>query len=215
MPGAARLGDKAQVDSDAHGCPGCPHAAEGPVVTGSPDVTIDGKPAARRDDLGIHAACCGPNNFQIAAGSPTVYVNGKPLARMQDKTNHCGGSGPLFEGSPDVLIDDGAAAGNSLGSFVQRALQILSQTASAFAAGTARVLSDRHSGGDLSIEPVAPGAASGAPGAQGGAGPASSAPGSTAAPATQPAVARVDVQVLDAAGNPVPGLFYELTLPDG
>ena len=32
----------------------------------------------------MHAACCGPNMYKIAAGSATVYVNGKPLARMQD-----------------------------------------------------------------------------------------------------------------------------------
>ena len=110
MPGAARLGDKAQTEADAHGCPGCPHTAIGPIVTGSPDVFINGKPAARLDDLGAHAVCCGPNTFTIARGSPTVYVNGKPLARMQDKTKHCGGSGPITEGSADVLIDDGAAS---------------------------------------------------------------------------------------------------------
>src|SRR5207253_8441213 len=86
MPSAARLGDKAQVDADAHGCPACPHPAVGPIVTGSPDVFVNSKPAARQDDLGIHAVCCGPNTFTIQRGSPTVYVNGKPFARMNDQT---------------------------------------------------------------------------------------------------------------------------------
>ena len=72
------------------------------MVVGSADVTIDGLPAARVDDLGMHSACCGPNIYKITRGSPTVYVNGKPLARMNDATKHCGGNGNLVEGSPDV-----------------------------------------------------------------------------------------------------------------
>jgi uncharacterized Zn-binding protein involved in type VI secretion len=127
MPGAARLGDKAQVDSDAHGCPSCPHPGVGPIVVGSPDVNINGKPAARLDDLGIHAVCCGPNNFNIVKGSPTVYVNGKPLARRNDKTKHCGGTGPIIEGSPDVLIDDGAADAAAVGSHTAKGRTIHKQ----------------------------------------------------------------------------------------
>lgn len=143
MPAAARLGDKAQVDADAHGCPACPHPGVGPIVTGSPDVFVNGKPAARQDDLGIHAVCCGPNNFTIKKGSPTVYVNGKPFARMNDQTKHCGGSGPIIEGSPDVGIDDGASA-QGLGSYAANALQILLQKAAAAKKGKQRKLSDTH-----------------------------------------------------------------------
>src|SRR6266478_7891383 len=58
MPAAARLGDKAQVDADAHGCPACPHPGVGPIVTASTDVFVNKKGAARQDDLGIHAVCC-------------------------------------------------------------------------------------------------------------------------------------------------------------
>ena len=145
MPAAARLGDKAQVDADAHGCPGCPHPGIGPIVTGSPDVFVNKKPSARQDDLGVHAVCCGPNNFTIVKGSPTVYVNGKPMARMNDKTKHCGGSGPITEGSPDVLIDDGAS-GAGLGSYVINALNILLQQAQANKAKQAKKGSDSHGG---------------------------------------------------------------------
>jgi uncharacterized Zn-binding protein involved in type VI secretion len=109
MPAAARLGDNAQVDNDAHGCPACPHPGIGPIVVGSPDVFINSLPAARQDDIGIHAVCCGPNNFTIKKGSPTIYVNNKPLARVNDNCQHCGGAGPIKVGSPDVMADDGAA----------------------------------------------------------------------------------------------------------
>jgi uncharacterized Zn-binding protein involved in type VI secretion len=143
MPAAARLGDKAQVDADAHGCPACPHPAVGPIVTGSSNVMVNGKPAARQDDLGIHAVCCGPNNFTIQRGSPTVYVNGKPFARMNDKTKHCGGTGPIIDGSPDLFIDDGASA-QGLGSYAINALRILLQNAARGRASRQTRGSDTH-----------------------------------------------------------------------
>ncbi len=146
MPAAARLGDKAQVDQDAHGCPACPHPGVGPIVVGSGNVFVNDRPAARQDDLGIHAVCCGPNTFKIAKGSPTVYVNGKPFARMNDKTQHCGGSGPIIEGSPDVLIDDGASA-QGLGSYMINALKILLEQTTAVARKAVQPGSDTHAGG--------------------------------------------------------------------
>ncbi len=145
MPAAARLGDKAQVDQDAHGCPACPHPAVGPIVQGSPDCFVNDMPAARQDDLGIHAVCCGPNNYTITKGSPTVYVNGKPFARLKDQTKHCGGSGPIIEGSPDVLVDDGADA-EGLGSYLLNVLQKLLAQALKEKAGTAKKASDSHGG---------------------------------------------------------------------
>jgi len=145
MPAAARLGDKAQVDADAHGCPACPHPGVGPIVTASTDVFVNKKGAARQDDLGIHAVCCGPNNFTVVKGSPTVYVNGKPFARMNDKTKHCGGSGPIIEGSPDVLIDDGATA-EGLAKALIEALKILLEKAAESKKKEAKKPSDSHKG---------------------------------------------------------------------
>src|SRR4051812_37570676 len=129
MPGAARLGDKAQVAADAHGCPACPHPAVGPITAASTDVFINSRGAARQDDMGLHAVCCGPNTFSIAKGSATVYVNGKPLARMNDSSKHCGGNGPIIEGSPDVLIDDGAEAAQGLSGSSANQRQIASSQA--------------------------------------------------------------------------------------
>jgi uncharacterized Zn-binding protein involved in type VI secretion len=65
---------------------------------------INGLPAARQDDLGFHAACCGPNIFNVKQGSSTVNVNGKPAARMGDPSKHCGGNGTLQGGSSDVIV---------------------------------------------------------------------------------------------------------------
>jgi uncharacterized Zn-binding protein involved in type VI secretion len=104
MPQASRVGDKAQCPADAHGCPGCAHSVIGPAIAGSPDVSINGRPAVRLGDPGIHAACCGPNTWKAAGGSATVLINGKPAVRVGDMTAHCGGVGKMVEGSGDVVI---------------------------------------------------------------------------------------------------------------
>jgi uncharacterized Zn-binding protein involved in type VI secretion len=94
--GYATIGSIAVCPSDAHGCPACPHPTRGPVIAGSPNVLINGKPAARMGDIGTHAACCGPNTFTIAEGDPHVLINGKPAAKSGCKTIHCGGVGRLL-----------------------------------------------------------------------------------------------------------------------
>jgi uncharacterized Zn-binding protein involved in type VI secretion len=94
--GYACLGSIAVCDADAHGCPACPHPTRGPVIVGSPNVLINGRPAARMGDTGTHAACCGPNTFTIAEGDPHVLINGKPAAKSGSKTIHCGGVGRLI-----------------------------------------------------------------------------------------------------------------------
>lgn len=111
MPPAVRLSDKAACPADKHGCPACPHPTFGPAVNGSTDVFINKLPSIRLDDPGIHMACCGPNQWQVAKGSPSIYVNGKPMARMGDKTKHCGGDGAIIIGSPNVFADDGGLTG--------------------------------------------------------------------------------------------------------
>ena len=104
MPEMGRLGDKSEAKADAHGCPGCPHDTTGPAVMGSPDVLVNSKPALRIGDMGIHAACCGPNMWVATLGSGTVFINGRPAHRKGDLDMHCGGIGKLTEGSDDVLV---------------------------------------------------------------------------------------------------------------
>ncbi len=93
--GYASIGSLAECPSDAHGCPACPHATTGEVQTGSPNVLVDGKPAARVGDTGTHAACCGPNTFAITGGDARVLINGRPAAKAGSPTKHCGGLGQI------------------------------------------------------------------------------------------------------------------------
>lgn len=111
MPEAGRIGDKGQVPSDSHGCPSCPHGAVGPGTSGSADVVINGSPALRIDDVGVHSSCCGPNTWIATAGAPGVYINGRKAHRLGDAQKHCGGNGKLIEGSPNVVIGDYSAGG--------------------------------------------------------------------------------------------------------
>lgn len=105
MPAAARLGDLSNVSGDAHGCPACPHVATGPAIMGSPTVLINGRPAVRVGDIGIHAVCCGPNMWTAHSGSSTVFIDGSPAHRQGDDDLHCGTTmGTMQMGSPDVLI---------------------------------------------------------------------------------------------------------------
>ncbi len=95
----ACVGSLAQCPSDAHGCPACPHAPVGPIISGSPNVYVDGKPAARVGDRGVHAACCDGNYYEIVTGDPQVLINGRPAAKMGlTETRHCGGTGALISG---------------------------------------------------------------------------------------------------------------------
>jgi uncharacterized Zn-binding protein involved in type VI secretion len=105
MPAAFRAGiDVAQAPCDTHLKPCCPHPARGCATSGSRDVLINGRPAARVGDGGPHAACCGPNRWTIATGSRTVLVGGRPAARRGDLARHCGGIGVLATGSIDVWV---------------------------------------------------------------------------------------------------------------
>lgn len=93
MPGAARLNDI----GSGHG-----NSPETPIISGSPDVLINGQPAARvGDDLAPHSA----HPRSITQGSSTVFINGKPAARIGDGID-CGGV--IISGSGNVIIGDTA-----------------------------------------------------------------------------------------------------------
>jgi uncharacterized Zn-binding protein involved in type VI secretion len=84
------------------------HVVLGPVVSGSNNVFINGKPAARVMDLGVAVPCCSSNTYAIVKGSSTVFINDQPAARIGDMTLHCGiYPGQLItNGSPNVFIGD-------------------------------------------------------------------------------------------------------------
>jgi uncharacterized Zn-binding protein involved in type VI secretion len=96
--GYAYVGMRAKCPADSHGCQACPHPTVGPIISGSPNVFINGKPAARVGDRGVHAACCGPNTFEIIGGDGQVLINGRPAAKIGSPTQHCGGTGSIISG---------------------------------------------------------------------------------------------------------------------
>ena len=104
MPEQMRLGDLGKVENDAHGCPGCPHTAVGPAILGSPNVFVNGRPAIRKDDIGMHAVCCGPNMWKATGASGSVFINGQGAHRKGDAQQHCGGDGECITGSPNVIV---------------------------------------------------------------------------------------------------------------
>jgi len=75
-----------------------------PIIAGSPDVFIDGIPAARvGDPLAPHdKPNHPPHPRKIASGSSTVFVNGKPLAITGGAVD-CGG---VIIGSGTVIVGD-------------------------------------------------------------------------------------------------------------
>jgi uncharacterized Zn-binding protein involved in type VI secretion len=93
----------------------------GKLMTGlSPDVLIDGLPAATKDSIAQNmpphiapppASFSKPptNTGRVLMGSPTVLVNGKPLARVGDQVLTCNDpadlpAGTITAGSTDVLV---------------------------------------------------------------------------------------------------------------
>lgn len=96
---AAVLG-KAFCPADAHGGPAGAMPVIGPIQTGSPLVLLDGRPAARVGDVGVHASCDGPNTFRITEGDPQVLIDGRPAARIGSRTEHCGGWGTIISTRP-------------------------------------------------------------------------------------------------------------------
>ncbi len=115
MPPQAILGDEALCPQHMHACPaacitlvptGHP-AAKGPIVTGSANVFVTQKPAARVKDNGIAAACCGANTFSIAQGSGTVFINNLPAARVGDQTMHCGSFPGIIQGPGASTVNVG------------------------------------------------------------------------------------------------------------
>lgn len=97
-----------------------PHPYSGTIVSGcSPDVKINGLPAATKDSQSMnnppHIPQGGPfqkppsNQGKVMMGSVTVKINGKPAARLGDQVITCNDpqdapTCTITAGSPTVLI---------------------------------------------------------------------------------------------------------------
>ena len=75
----------------------------GMIITGSSDIFINNRPAARAH---VDRTICSKHSGTppIATGSATVIFNNMPAARVDDKIS-CGAV--IVEGSPDVIIEGG------------------------------------------------------------------------------------------------------------
>ncbi|QIT56851.1 hypothetical protein HC341_17595 [Aquisalimonas sp. 2447] len=82
-----------------------------PLMTGSPNVTVNGQPAARVTDEAVPHTKSGASthNRFVAEGSKAVRINGLPAARMGDAI-HCGGT--IISGSGNVRIGDNTRVEN-------------------------------------------------------------------------------------------------------
>ncbi len=94
MPAATRLSD------NCTGHDACPPV---PLVEGSPNVYINGRPAGRvGDHYSTHGCVTHPGHQDvIAAGSSKVVINGKPAARIGDAVSI---GGAVQDGSGNVII---------------------------------------------------------------------------------------------------------------
>ncbi len=94
MPAAARLGDY---------CTGHDACAPSPLVECSPDVNINGRGAARVNDMCGSHGCHSHGSHQdiISTGSSTVFINGLPAARVGDSVAP---AGSVRDGSDNVFI---------------------------------------------------------------------------------------------------------------
>jgi uncharacterized Zn-binding protein involved in type VI secretion len=94
--GYACVGMLALCPADSHGGPIDAQQVVGPIITGSAHVLVNGKPAARVGDKGVHSACVGPNTFEIVGGDESVLIDGKAAAKIGSTTRHCGGMGRII-----------------------------------------------------------------------------------------------------------------------
>jgi len=82
-----------------------PKEESGYIISGSPDVFINNRPAARAH---IDKTICSKHSVtpQIATGSATVFINDMHAARVDDRVA-CGAV--IIAGSPNVIIGGGTA----------------------------------------------------------------------------------------------------------
>ncbi|MBQ1783510.1 MAG: PAAR domain-containing protein [Gammaproteobacteria bacterium] len=142
------MGKPAATISHFHVCPKVtakvPHVG-GPVIQGSPNVTIGGLPAARVGDTLI---CVGPPD-KIKKGSSSVFINGKEAARMGDSTDH---GGVIVMGNPTVIIGDSPWRGpneDTLPSYPKSRAEVMQR----MDAATTKVQQARASGAPLPKSP--------------------------------------------------------------
>ena len=94
MPAAARQGDA-----------GIPHCSPYVIASGSADVKINGRGAARVGDTSaphlVPARRCFNHTATVSRGSGSVFINGRPAATVGSSLTGCTA---VATGSADVII---------------------------------------------------------------------------------------------------------------
>jgi len=98
VPNTGRLTDMTTGICCCHSSPRC-ISTSGIVITGSPNVAVNGLPAGRITDMVL--AFCGHTGFMIT-GSSTVLANGLGKIRIGDMHVGCY-KGVVVTGSPNVI----------------------------------------------------------------------------------------------------------------
>ena len=96
MKPQGRLRDAARCPIDTHGCPAGAHPVMGPAIQGSADVLVNGRPALRDGDRGIHYLCCGSNSWKADGGSEEPVTSEEPDSAQGQSES---GSGDEFDDS--------------------------------------------------------------------------------------------------------------------
>ena len=105
----AHVGSMAFCPADVHIGPYGPMQVIGPILQGSPNVFINGLPASRVGDIGMHTICIGPNSFTVSSGDNEVLIDGKPAAMFESsQTQHCGGTGHILGAHQNFFVNTNA-----------------------------------------------------------------------------------------------------------
>ena len=114
MPAAGRVTPQDFVLCNSHTCRKkicChpPHTVQGPAVKGATKTFINGFPALRLQDPGVHdkSTCCGPNQWiaMKCMAQRKVFIEGKEVFCVGDISLHDGkDQGHLMKGSTNVMV---------------------------------------------------------------------------------------------------------------
>ena len=103
MPKVARVGDKLSMN--------CPHGATGTIVSGSPNIEVNGKPIALQGCI-VKCDVCGITRT-IDSGSADTFGNVKQVARVGDpSTGICNPGYPCCPHTSTATITTGS--GNTI-----------------------------------------------------------------------------------------------------
>lgn len=79
------------------------HTISGNVSSASPNVNMNGKPAARVGDTTAESCGCGGGTGQLVVGSGSVFINGRPAAYAMASIQPHGGTASLSGGGTTTV----------------------------------------------------------------------------------------------------------------